>query len=103
MIEDFFGMLRGWHEKGKISTIWQNLRLIMAHSTEVYLPLDLNQSPFNAGVPIELLELNAKQIENLATLHQFDWSEIEIARLMDKLGGHPYLIRLAMYYTTWQN
>lgn len=98
VIEDFFGMLRGWHEKGKISPIWQNLRLIMAHSTEVYIPLDLNQSPFNAGVPIELFELNAKQIENLATLHQLEWSEIEIARLMDQLGGHPYLIRLAMYY-----
>ena len=100
IIEDFFGMLRSWHEKGKISPIWQNLRLIMAHSTEVYISLDLNQSPFNAGVPIELLEFNAKEIENLATLHQLDWTATESKKLMNILGGHPYLIRLAMYHVS---
>ncbi len=100
IIEDFFGMLRSWHEKGKISTIWKNLRLIMAHSTEVYISLDLNQSPFNAGVPIELLEFNPKEIENLATLHQLDWTATESRKLMNILGGHPYLIRLAMYHVS---
>ena len=100
LIEDFFGMLRSWHEKGKISTIWKNLRLITAHSTEVYISLDLNQSPFKAGVPIELLELNAEHIEDLATLHQLDWTETEIAKLMNMLGGHPYLVRLAMYHVS---
>ena len=100
IIEDFFGMLRSWHEKGKISPIWKNFRLIMAHSTEVYISLDLNQSPFNAGVPIELFELDAKQIQNLAQLHQLDWTEIEIAKLMNILGGHPYLVRLAMYHVS---
>ncbi len=98
IIEDFFGMLRSWHEKGKISTIWQNLRLIMAHSTEVYISLDLNQSPFNAGVPIELLELSVNEIENLANLHQLNWLANETEKLIEILGGHPYLIRLAMYH-----
>ncbi|MDJ0591159.1 MAG: AAA-like domain-containing protein [Pleurocapsa sp. MO_226.B13] len=98
IVEDFLGMLRSWHEKGKISPIWQNLRLLMAHSTEVYISLDLNQSPFNAGVPVELLEFNTKQIESLATLHQLDWQETDIEKLIQILGGHPYLIRLAMYH-----
>ena len=98
VVEDFLGMLRSWHEKGKISPIWQNLRLIMAHSTEVYISLDLNQSPFNAGVPIELLELNTQQVQNLATLHQLNWNETIITKLVSILGGHPYLIRLALYH-----
>ena len=98
VVEDFLGMLRSWHEKGKIDPIWQNLRLIMAHSTEVYISLDLNQSPFNAGVPIELREFDTKQIAELAKLHQLNWSTTEIVELMNVLGGHPYLIRLAMYY-----
>ena len=98
VVEDFLGMLRSWHEKGKISTIWQNLRLIMAHSTEVYISLDLNQSPFNAGVPIELGEFNEEEIEELARLHKLDWKTTEIVELMNLLGGHPYLIRLAMYH-----
>ena len=100
IIEDFFGMLRSWHEKGKISAIWKNLRLIMAHSTEVYISLNLNQSPFNAGVPVELLEFDTKQIHNLAQLHQLDWKAVEIAKLINILGGHPYLIRLAMYHVS---
>ena len=63
VIEDFFGMLRGWHEKGKISRRWKQLRLVMAHSTECYIPLDMNQSPLNAGVPVELQEFDPKQIK----------------------------------------
>ncbi|MEL7246251.1 MAG: AAA-like domain-containing protein, partial [Cyanobacteria bacterium J06573_2] len=98
VVEDFLGMLRSWHEKGKISRIWQNLRLILAHSTEVYIPLDLNQSPFNAGVPIELLELNTQQVQNLAVLHQLNLSDRAIIKLISILGGHPYLIRLALYH-----
>ena len=62
LVEDFFGMLRFWHEKGKISDIWKRMRLVLAHSTEVYVPLDYNQSPFNAGVPVELKELNQQQV-----------------------------------------
>ncbi|MBD0311185.1 MAG: AAA-like domain-containing protein, partial [Microcoleus sp. T1-bin1] len=38
VVEDFLGMLRSWHEKAKISDIWKKLRLVIAHSTEVYIP-----------------------------------------------------------------
>ncbi|MGB3653705.1 MAG: AAA-like domain-containing protein, partial [Rivularia sp. (in: cyanobacteria)] len=64
VVEDFLGMLRSWHEKGKISEVWKLLRLVLAHSTEVYIPLDYHQSPFNAGVPIELQEFNREQVED---------------------------------------
>ena len=97
VIEDFFGMLRGWHEKGKISPRWKQLRLIMAHSTECYIPLDMNQSPFNAGVPVELGEFDPKQVKDLARLHQLNWHESQIEELMGMVGGHPYLVRLALY------
>ena len=97
VIEDFFGMLRSWHEKGKISQRWKQLRLVMAHSTEVYIPLDINQSPFNAGVPVELLEFDPKQVKDLARLHQLNWNKPQVEKLMSIVGGHPYLVRLAMY------
>ncbi len=97
VIEDFFGMLRSWHEKGKIDDAWAQLRLILVHSTEVYIPLDINQSPFNAGVPFLLEEFTSLQVETLASLYQLDWNKPEITKLMDLVGGHPYLVRLAMY------
>ncbi len=97
VIEDFLGMLRSWHEKGKISQQWKQLRLVIAHSTECYIPLDLNQSPFNAGVPVELLEFDAQQVRELVDLHQLKWNQSEIGQLMKMVGGHPYLVRLALY------
>ncbi|MCC3436480.1 AAA-like domain-containing protein [Microcoleus sp. PH2017_05_CCC_O_A] len=97
VVEDFLGMLRSWHEKAKISDIWQKLRLVMAHSTEVYIPLDMNQSPFNAGVPVELQEFDSQKIHDLARLHGLDWDEGQLGELICAIGGHPYLVRLAMY------
>jgi len=97
VVEDFLGMLRSWHEKAKISDIWKKLRLVMAHSTEVYIPLDMNQSPFNAGVPVELLEFDSQQIHDLARVQGLDWDEGQLRELISAIGGHPYLVRLAMY------
>jgi hypothetical protein len=107
VVEDFLGMLRSWHEKGKIYPIWKQLRLILAHSTECYIPLDLNQSPFNAGIPVELKEFGQKQVESLAHLYGLKWEAPQIQDLMQLLGGHPYLVRLAIYeigarHMTWE-
>jgi transcriptional regulator with XRE-family HTH domain len=97
VVEDFLGMLRSWHEKGKIAGQWKQLRLAMAHSTECYIPLDINQSPFNAGVPVELLEFDAKQVLSLASVHGLSWHESQVEELMRMVAGHPYLVRLALY------
>jgi hypothetical protein len=97
VVEDFLGMLRSWHEKGKISGQWKKLRLVMAHSTECYIPLDMNQSPFNAGVPVELLEFDSKQVLSLASVHGLSWHEAQVEELMRMVGGHPYLVQLALY------
>ncbi|WP_375503478.1 AAA-like domain-containing protein [uncultured Nostoc sp.] len=97
VVEDFFGMLRSWHEKGKTLDIWKQLRLVLAHSTEVYIPLDVHQSPFNAGIPIELEEFNQQQTLYLAKKHGMQNADIFLENLMKMVGGHPYLLRLAMY------
>jgi AAA-like domain/TIR domain len=52
---DFLGLLRAWHEEAKVNPLWQNLRLIITHSKEGYIPLKSNQSPFNVGLPINPL------------------------------------------------
>jgi len=95
---DFFGMLRAWHEDAKIKPIWKNLRLVIVHSKEVYIPLNINQSPFNVGVPIELPQLTQSQVMDLAQRHGLPWTEAEVERLMGMVGGHPYLVRAALYH-----
>ncbi len=94
----FFALLRTWHERGKNEAVWQKLRLVIVHSKEVYIPLNINQSPFNVGLPIELRELNRVEVENLVKLHHLEWSSEEIKELMAMVGGHPYLVRQALYY-----
>ena len=94
---DFFGLLRAWHEKAKNEASWKKLRLVIVHSKEVYVPLNINQSPFNVGLPIELPELSFAQVEYLVKQHEINWSEEQIQQAMAMFGGHPYLVRLALY------
>lgn len=96
--ESFLSLLRVWHEKGKISNIWKKLRLILVHSTKVYIDLDINQSPFNVGLPIELPEFNEQQVQKLARLHGLNWSVKDVKQLMAMVGGHPDLVQQAISY-----
>ncbi|MGK7901718.1 MAG: AAA-like domain-containing protein [Hormoscilla sp.] len=94
---DFFGLLRAWHERGKNDAAWKRVRLAIAHSKEVYIPLNINQSPFNVGLPIELPELNQQQVQDLVGRHNLEWCDTQTEQLMAMVGGHPYLVRMALY------
>lgn len=100
--EDFFGMLRVWHEEARTTELWKKLRLVIAHSTEVYIQLNINRSPFNVGVPIELPELTPKQVQDLAERQGLNWGTSQVMELMSLVGGHPYLVQRAIYYLTCQ-
>ncbi|PIG95351.1 AAA-like domain-containing protein [Gloeocapsopsis sp. IPPAS B-1203] len=100
---DFLPLLRSWYEDAAELEIWQKLRLVVVHATEAYIPLDINQSPFNVGLPIKLPELNVEQVQDLAIRHKLDWAKGEVGKqnlapLLAMVGGHPYLIRLALYH-----
>ncbi|NJN11302.1 MAG: adenylate cyclase [Richelia sp. SL_2_1] len=95
--QEFFALLRAWHENGKNEEIWQKLRLVIAHSQEVYVSLKVNQSPFNVGLSIEIGEFNTAQIQELIQRHRLNWSEAEIETLRGMIDGHPYLLRTALY------
>ena len=100
--KEFFSLLRFWHERTKTDANWQKLRLIMVHSTEIYIPLDINQSPLNVGLRIELEPFNQQQVQELMLRHQLNLSSDYLNQLMDLVAGHPYLIRLAFYYLKCQ-
>lgn len=98
---DFFGMLRAWYEQGRHSghrAIWQRLRLVIIHSTEVYLPLNLHQSPFNVGLLIELPCFTHDQVQELASRYGLTFAASHIEFLLYLVGGNPYLTQLALFY-----
>ncbi len=102
LAEDFFGLLRNWHEEAKNLEIWQRLRLIVVHSTEVYIPLNVNKSPFNVGLPIYLPALTEEQVQDLARRYQLNWSREQVQKLMVIVGGSPYLVQMALYHVQQQ-
>lgn len=94
---DFLGLLRTWHERSKNDEIWKKLRLVIVHSKDVYIPLNINHSPFNVGLPIELPELNKSQVQEFVGRHRLKWTTKQVEKLMAMVGGHPYLVRMALY------
>lgn len=97
--KEFLPLLRSWYEDAKRQPIWQKLRLVVVHSTEVYVPLQLHQSPFNVGLPIQLSCFSLEQVQQLAQRFGLNWTDGEQARvLMEIVGGHPALVHLALYH-----
>ncbi|MEW6494085.1 MAG: AAA-like domain-containing protein [Cyanobacteriota bacterium] len=98
LASDFFGLLRTWHEEAKNREIWRKLRLVVVHSTEIYISLFANKSPFNVGLPIELPPFTSEQVQDLRRGHGLDWSDEEAQQLTDFVGGNPYLVRVGLYH-----
>jgi transcriptional regulator with XRE-family HTH domain len=97
--KDFLPLLRSWYEEAKIYPLWQKLRLIVVHSTEIYVPLQLNQSPFNVGLPIKLNTFDRVEVQELARRYGLDWEDgSQVEQLMDLVGGHPMLVNIALYH-----
>jgi diguanylate cyclase (GGDEF)-like protein len=89
---DFLPLLRSWHEQATRLEIWQKLRLVMVSSTEILVPFDV-------GLPIKLPFFTTVQVLDLAQRHGLDWTDgSHVQKLMAMLGGHPYLVRLALYH-----
>lgn len=101
LARDFLPMLRFWHEQSKDNTLWQNLRLVLVYSTDVYAPLQLKQSPLNVGIPLRLPSFNVDQVKRLAHHYGVNWSthqQSDFQDLYQMIDGHPYLASLAFYY-----
>lgn len=96
--QEFLPMLRFWHEQARTIDTWQKLRLVVVHTTEVYIPLKLNQSPFNVGLSIKLPQFTTEQVQDLAKRYGLSLQENETQQLMAMVGGHPYLISIALYH-----
>lgn len=106
--KDFLLLLRYWHEQAKQVASFQNLRLVIVHSTEVYIPLKIHQSPLNIGLPIKLPELNLDQALTLANYYGLTWAtspegKQDIQSLFDMVGGNPYRLALVYYHLHHQS
>jgi len=100
--DDFFALLYSWYEEGTYgdsnSTIWEKLRLVLVSGTELYVPADVNRSPLQMGLTIELQRFTKAQVDELAERHGLHLSSQQLEQLNQLLAGHPYLVRLTLYH-----
>lgn len=93
----FLGLLRAWMEQAPKGD-WAALRLVATMSTSPSLLVkNPDQSPFNVADPIDLGEFSPEQVQALCRLHHINPSAAELGALAELVGGHPYLVRLALY------
>jgi DNA-binding SARP family transcriptional activator len=98
-----FSLLRAWHNERALDPDgpFPRLTSVLAYATEPRLFItDLNQSPFNVGTRLELQDFTREQAAELNRRHGSPLPEPEgVDRLYDLVGGHPYLLRLALMRT----
>lgn len=99
----FFPLLRSWHEETRHQAAWHHLRIVVSYSTESYLNLDINQSPFNVGLPLKLPAFTKEQVAILAERYSLELADADLDRLMQLLGGLPALTRIALYHLSRQD
>lgn len=106
--EAFFSLLRYWYDSARLGygpyELWETLRLVMAYSTEAYLllsneKLSMTLDPtFTVGTNVKLTDFRLEQIQDLAKRHGLSGSASYAEELMTLVGGHPHLIRKALFY-----
>ena len=96
---DFFAAVRGWHNNRATEEAWENLHLVLGHATDPALWIEnLNESPFNVGDRLRLGDFTRDQVADLNVRHGNPLrNSDEITGLMELVGGHPYLVRQALY------
>ncbi|MCL1474146.1 AAA-like domain-containing protein [Argonema antarcticum] len=93
---EFFSLLQTWHEEAKNRNIWKQLRLIVTYR-ENYNKIQPHRSPFNKGTEILLSYLKKEQVKSLAEQYKNNnFNDEQIQKLMDMVGGHPDLVKLAL-------
>ncbi len=98
---DFFGLLRSWHNARALdpSGEWRNLVIALSYATEAHLFItDLNQSPFNVGTHLPLRDFTVEQVAEMNRRYGSPLiSDDELSSFYALLGGNPYLVRRGLH------
>ena len=95
---DFFGMLRTWHNDRAKDPIYKKLSMFLSSSTEPNLFIsNVHQSPFNVAEQVTLQDFAPNEIERLNYLYRSPLDNEQLLGLMNLLDGHPFLTRIALY------
>ncbi|MCP4691968.1 MAG: hypothetical protein GY859_28240 [Desulfobacterales bacterium] len=95
---EFFSSVRAFWTRGAFDAAWKKIRWVLSTSSEPSFFIDdLNQSPFNIGLRVELNAFTPDETEAFARRHGLSLAGPMIERIMKYVGGRPYLVHLLLY------
>lgn len=96
--DNFFGMLRVWHNNRAYDENFKKVSLFLSSSMDSSLLIENDdQSPFNVADHISLRDFTPAQVEELNRRHGSPLDQSQVQELMTLVNGHPFLTRLALY------
>jgi hypothetical protein len=97
--DDFFALLRSWHDRRAFDPHWTKLNLVLSYSTDPRQAItDLNQSPFNVGIKVQLGDFSFDEVWELNRRYECPLTrKNQLTLLMDLISGNPYLAQQALY------
>ena len=95
---NFFGMLRVWHNKRAYDEQLGKLSLFLSSSTEAaHLVKNEHQSPFNVAHYVSLYDFSKEEVGELNRRYDMPLTPQQVKKLVGWVDGHPFLTRLALY------
>ncbi|MBD0372973.1 MAG: AAA-like domain-containing protein [Pyrinomonadaceae bacterium] len=95
----FFSSVRAFFNSGALDPSWEKVRWLLGSSSEPSFFIDdLAQSPFNIGLRAELGAFTPQEVETFAGRHGLSLDEGLLHKVMDYVGGRPYLVHLMLYH-----
>ena len=94
--DDFFGLIRSWHNLRAVDDQgpFSKLTLIISYATEASLFIqDINQSPFNVGTRIPVLDFSEPEIRELSVRYGLKLLSNEVRLVWEITHGQPFLSR----------
>ncbi|MEW6669349.1 MAG: AAA-like domain-containing protein [Thermodesulfobacteriota bacterium] len=97
---DFFSSVRAFHNQGAYDHIFKKMRWLLSTSSEPrFFIEDLNQSPFNVGLRVDLNTFSAEETAEFARRHGLEVDAPLLGRIHEYTGGRPFLVHLFLYHT----
>ncbi len=97
-------LLTGWQEEARQDSTWSKLRLVVSYTRDIE---PAGEAGLQGGLELQLGPLQFNQAGQLA--QAYDWITIpkegitdstteKLTKLMEWVGGHPYLLAIAFYH-----
>jgi DNA-binding winged helix-turn-helix (wHTH) protein len=96
---EFFALVRSWHNERALEpdSPIQKLTVAVAYAREAHLFIsDENQSPFNVGTKITMVDFTLDDVADLNKKYQSPLDHGQVRRLHKYTGGHPLLTHTSL-------